>query len=89
MDGPDPLRALTFTNLVAAELAIGGARRLPLTKLAADDLAFINDRALHTLVGPARASEPTDRMRAAGLPVRPVSAGPRPTSSIAPASHRP
>ena len=46
---PDPFRTLTFANVIAAKLAIADALRLPLAKLAADDLAFINDLMQRTL----------------------------------------
>ena len=46
---PDPFRTLTFANVIAAKLAIADALRLPLAKLAADDLAFINDLVQRTL----------------------------------------
>ncbi len=46
---PDLFRTLTFANVVAAKLAIADALRLPLAKLEADDLAFINDLVQRTL----------------------------------------
>lgn len=46
---PDPFRTLTFANVIAAKLAIADALRLPLAKLEADDLAFINDLVQRTL----------------------------------------
>ena len=46
---PDPFRTLTFANVIAAKLAIADALRLPLAKLEAGDLAFINDLVQRTL----------------------------------------
>jgi hypothetical protein len=46
---PDPFRTLTFPTVIAAKLAIAETLRVPLAKLAADDLVFVNDLVQRTL----------------------------------------